>query len=319
VSGKGAFSLLVVFLALFAYLYFVELPQQGKKELDSETKLFSFTEFDITEITITGDGTRVVLQQIDGHPDTPWKLLSPIETVADEGVASAFASQLTHLKSIRKVSEGGSDLAGFGLSPPAYSIRLVLKGGNNDLLEIGADQPLGQSVYVKLGNTVHLVSKGMESYLQKKTQEWRRQELFHFFPADVTSVQLTREKEGEGRLTQSGEDWTLGEGEKGDTGKVSIFLGGLSSLRGEEFIDEGKEETLAKLGTPFFKIRLGIGTGHQEASFYKGGDLPGPIYAVTTPTAPIIILSAQSFDPIYKSIDSFRPETKTPSPPPVAP
>ncbi len=315
---KGTVALFAVLIALGATLYFVEL--RGTKKSEEEAKpIFSFSEFDIVEITITGPTDTVVLQQIKDHPETPWKIILPIDTVADEGVVSAFASQLATLESTRKVEENPSDLTAFGLDPPAYSVLVILKGQDSDILEVGGEGITGQSVYVKVGNTVYLVGNGIKSYLSRGIRDWRRQELFRFFSSDVTSVQLEWRGEVPDRaeLAKVGEEWLIKGpvSEKADFSNVFIFLGGLSSLRGEEFIDEKKEERVAALGSPLFQVKLSLGSVRQEGYFYKTASEPDFIYAATTPKAPLYKISLKRFEEIYKPISYFKLKKEEALPP----
>jgi len=173
---KSTIFLAFVLVALCSYLYFIEFPGKEKKKKAEEAKLtlFSFSESDITELTITGSSQSVSLLQIPGHPETPWKITAPIDTVADENAASSFASMLAHLKIIRAIDENPLDLTPFGLNPPIYSVRIILKGSNSDLLEVGGDGLTGNDLYVRVGNAVYLVESGIKTYLEKPLKDWRR-------------------------------------------------------------------------------------------------------------------------------------------------
>jgi len=181
---KSTIFLAVLLGVLCSYLYFIELPGNEKKKKEDEAKqtLFYFLETDITELVITGQGQSISLVQLQGHPTTPWKIAEPIDAVADENAASSFASNIAHLKIIRKVDDNPSDLTPFGLDPPAYSIQIILKGSNNDLLEVGGDGMLGDDaqgsspIYVRLGNVVYLVESGIKTYLTKSLEDWQKKE-----------------------------------------------------------------------------------------------------------------------------------------------
>jgi len=80
------------------------------------------------------------------------------------------------------------------------------------------------------------------------------QELFRFISPDVKSIQIEG-SEKKIALMKEGEAWIIKEetANKADSSKVFVFLGTLSSLRGEEFIDENKVEKITELGSPFFE------------------------------------------------------------------
>jgi hypothetical protein len=178
---KSTIFLALLLVALCSYLYFIELPGKEKRIKAEEAKqtLFSFSESDITDLIITGGAQTISLIQLQGNPDTPWKIEQPLEAVADENTAGSFASSLAHLKIVRTVDEHPSDLTPFGLNPPAYSIRIILKGSNNDLLEIGGDSLSGSDVYARVGNAVYLIDNGIKTYLAKPLKDWQKQEMSH--------------------------------------------------------------------------------------------------------------------------------------------
>ena len=172
---KPTIVLSVVLVALCSYLYFIELPAKQAKKKAEESTLFSFLESDMTELVITGDGQSLSLVQLSGNPDTPWKIAQPINAIADGNAVDTFASNLAHLKIIKKIDDHPADLTPFGLNPPAYSVRITLKGFNNNVLDVGDDGMLGNDVYVRVGNTVYLVESGIKTYLAKSVEDWRRQ------------------------------------------------------------------------------------------------------------------------------------------------
>ena len=337
---KATLGLAAILILLGSYLYFIELRGKEKKALakDAESRFFSFSEFDIMEMTITNPTNTVILQQVKDHPDTPWLMITPIETVADEGVASSFASQLASLKSIRKVEENPSDVTPFGLEPVAHSVLVTLQGGDSEILEIGGESVTGREIYVRVGNTVHLVEAGIKSYLSKEVKDWRRHELFRLFSSDVQSFELERSGQ-KIEIAKKAEEWfiksspsdsggtppasvttlavgttTAGGGQKADSSNVFIYLGTLASLRGEGFIDEGKEKKIVALGAPFLKLKFSLDALHYEAAFYKGTEEPDVVYAATTPKAPLYKISLKRFEELDKPLSYFQQPLPPPNP-----
>ncbi len=323
------------------YLYFIEIRGTEKKKTEAEAaqRLFSFSDSDIAEITVTQGGSDIVLQSVPGHPDTPWRITRPVETVADEGIVSDFAFQIANLKSTREVEKNPSDYTVFGLEPPQSSVRVILNGANSELLSVGSKSLTGSGLYVRFGNTVYLVDGEIEPFFRKRLADWRRQELFRFFSSDVKSIRLETLDHGTNQLDSQGHtvsqmgmivdegnqvveivregeegakaDWLIKgpEGdEKADGSKVFGFLGDLSSLRGDLFIDENKEAKIAELGNPFFRVSISIGSTAFEGAFYKVVSEPEQVYVVTTPTAPIYKISSARFDEVNKPRSHFKVE-----------
>lgn len=150
--------------------------------------------------------------------------------------------------------------------------------------------------------------------------------MFRFVASDVTSIYVGGKGDINAApavvavfdLVKEGEAWRMNalpldekvKPETADASKVFRFLGDLSSLRGEAFIDENKAEQVAQLGTPIFSIKLSFATTEQAGVFYKDVNDPDFIYAVTTPNAPLYKISLKRFEGIQQPISYFKPEEK---------
>ena len=79
--------LLLVFLGLAGYVYFVELDraaQEAKKKT-----LFDLEQDKVTSVTLTYPDRKIVVKKIDGK----WRIVEPIDDLADESAAVSY----THL------------------------------------------------------------------------------------------------------------------------------------------------------------------------------------------------------------------------------
>lgn len=110
---------------------------------------------------------EIVLERQAGQ----WRLTAPGQAPAEAIEVSAL-TDLAALKSERQLAAADVDLAELGLSPPKYEIQL-----NDALLQFGGIEPLEHERYVKVGETIHLISDPPSAALDDD-------------PADLVSKQL---------------------------------------------------------------------------------------------------------------------------------
>lgn len=308
---KATIFLSFFLILLGAYLIYVEIPGAEKKqaaEIEAK-KIFSFSEMSITGLTIKRAGDEIDLEHFPDHPSDRWRMIAPIMTVADERAASGLASQLVGLQSTRLVEAKPAELKEFGLDPPAYTIIITLNQTNTEILEIGAENLTGTDVYVRKGEgtSLYLVPAGIKKSLEKSLKEWRRKELFPFTPADVKAIRFAS-KQGAIEMVREGEGWAIKKpaAAPGDLSEISNVLGSLVNLRGDDFIDERKEEKRKELGEPILTALLTVDQVDRKAAFYQSPSEPESIYAVTAADAPIYKISRQSFQLIDQPPAAFR-------------
>lgn len=318
---KATIFLSLVLVILGGYLYYIEGPGEKKKQEAEieEKRLYSFSQSAVTNMTIQkADGTSIDFLHEPADPDNPWRITHPVEAIANDAAASALASQLERLESSRMIDEKVEDLKEFGLDPPVYSVIITLNRTDTEILEVGSENLTGNQVYVRkgIGTPVYLAPVSIKQTLNKELKEWRRQELFRFASTDVKRVWIDSPRQ-QIEITREGDGWRIkwpGERSgrrkpleaKGDPTEISNLLGSLSSLRGEDFIDERKSDWIKGLGEPILKLSLLIGNLEHPAFFYKAPFEPETVYAVTTPTAPIYRLSEQEFKVLEDPASSYR-------------
>lgn len=318
---KATILLSLVLIALGGYLYFIEIPGEKKKQEAEieEKRLYGFSQTAVTNLSIqTRNGASIDFLHEPADPDNPWRITHPVEAIANEAAASALISQVERLQASRMIEEKAEDLKEFGLDPPIYTVIVTLNRADTEILEVGSENLTGNQVYVRkgMGTPVYLAPVSIKQTLNKELKEWRRQELFRFASTDVKRVQIesprqqieiTREEEGwQIRWPRERSGHQKPNEAKGDPNEISNLLGSLSSLRGEEFIDERKADWIKGLGDPILNLSLRIGDLEHPAFFYQAPFEPETVYAVTTPTAPIYKLSRGAFNILEEPASSYR-------------
>lgn len=308
---KATIVLTFVLILLGAYLIYFEIPGAEKKRASeiAAKKLFAFSQSEITAITIQKPDGFIELEHFPDHPLNPWRLNRPVSMVANERNAGALASQLEQLQSTRLVEVKPAELKEFGLAPPAYTVIITLNQADTEILEIGTENLTGTDVYVRKGEgtSLYLVPAGIKKAVDKDLNEWRRRELFPFVAGDVKRIRLAS-KQGIVEIDREGEGWSIKKplAAPGDPSEISNVLGSLVNLRGEDFIDDLKEEKVKELGAPILEVRLLVDQVEREASFYQAPGDPEAVYAVTTADAPIYKISHQSFQLVDQPPAAFR-------------
>ena len=312
VRFKSTIALSLVLILLGGYLYYIEIPGEKKKQEAEvkEKRLYTFSQSAITNLTIQKpNGESIDFLHDPTNPDNPWRITHPVETLANDAAASMLASQLERLESSRMIEEKAQNLKEFGLDPPSYTVIITLNRVNTEVLEVGSENLTGNEVYVRkgAGTPVYLAPVSIKKSLNKDLMGWRRQELFNFTSSDVKRVRIESPRQ-QIEIAREGDGWQIQKPiqAKGDPTEVSNLLGGISGLRGEDFIDNKKEDWKKGLGEPILKLNLLVGDVDREALFYQAPFDPEAVYAVTTPMAPIFKLSKQTFKVLEEPASSYR-------------
>ncbi len=315
---KGTIFLTILLILLGAYLYFVELPGDAKKR-DAEikkAKLFSFEMSEITRVRIKSAKNNIELEYFPDHPTNPWRIFDPIETVANERAGDEIAGFLTELKASRLVEEKPTNLKDFGLDPPLYTVIITLQKNDTEIVEVGGPNLTGSDVYVRIGEgtSLYLMRAGIKEVLNKDLMGWRRQEIFPHEPQDISRIQLLSVN-GLMSLSRDKQGWTMRVDRamanatqvfRADRNEVANLLGSIVSLRGEHFIDHGKDALRADFAPPIMRITLKVSKVQREASFYTDEEKPDILNIVASPMDPIFQVSKKHLKTIQQAFEHYR-------------
>ncbi|MFY9268252.1 MAG: DUF4340 domain-containing protein [Candidatus Manganitrophaceae bacterium] len=313
---KATVVLSFVLILLGVYLYSVELPgEKKKKEAElQEKRLYSFSQSTITHLAIQqAKGEAIEFSYEPTHPDHPWRITRPVETLGNDAALSALLSQLGSLEASRMVEEKPEEkseaLKEFGLDPPAYLVTMTINQVDTEILEIGSESLTGSEVYVRkgMGTPIYLAPASIKKALQKDLTGWRQQTLFTFAPADVKRIRIESPRR-QMELSREGNGWEIKQpiAAKGDPNEISNLMGSLSSLRGEDFIDDRKEERKQRFGPHALKVSLLVGSVEWEALFYEAPKEPQTLYAMTTPLAPIYKINREAIRFLEEPVSTYR-------------
>ncbi len=174
---KTTLGLFGVLLVLGLYVYFAENPYREEVKTD-EKPLISFEASEVTRLDLdwppTGDA--VSFTHDASHPDTPWRMASPIEDIANKDTLSDLVRRLQQMKPapLVEAQPKTEEVASFGLSQPEVSVRLTLKQTDTEIVHFGANNFSGTQTYVRLGDAgaVYLVPSDIKRLFNPQVSVW---------------------------------------------------------------------------------------------------------------------------------------------------
>ncbi len=235
---RSTLILAVLFAALGAYLYWVELPRDP--DAPSDEPLVALTVDEVDRIELEHPGRRVVVER----KDSGWHMLEPVDAAADERTISNLLDAVAEAR-VSRTLDPGQDLPTFGLDAPSASIALT--GGGKPLAEIklGKNTPVGGSTYVLRDGDerIHLVADTLDTRLDKKASDLRDKRVLVFDEADARALRL-RTAAGEIVLSRDESGWriTAPQELRADQAKVGTLLSSLHSMRASDFVDETTDQ-----------------------------------------------------------------------------
>lgn len=123
------------------------LPARGPAP--SPPPLTGLTPGQVSRVQIgRAGGTAIVMVRRDKR----WRMIKPVRVAANRFLVHSLLG-ITQADSYGRFAAGGRDLGQFGLAAPSLRLRL------NDLeIAFGGNEPLNGRRYVRIGDTVHVIS-----------------------------------------------------------------------------------------------------------------------------------------------------------------
>ena len=262
----------VIFLALGAYVYFVEVPK-ARKEGQKE-RVVTFDKERVRELALTYADRSIRLKKGDGGR---WRITAPLETDADEATVENLIDAIADAEVEKVLEEVPDDLAPYGLDEPHATLQVeVADGPKVPTILVGKTTPVGFKTYVQRGEEkkVFLTPSSFYYGTDKQVKDLRRKEIMDFRDEDVTAIEIA----GEGTrvvVARDGSDWRIEEPavHKVDATEMGSFLSSLHGLRALDFID-GPEEDAQDYGftSPALRVKLSLGEKADGQTLLVGGE-----------------------------------------------
>ena len=260
--------LLLVALALGAFIYFYEIQGEGDR-LEAETRerhLFGGIEpGDVDWIeTRTSDGAALRAEQAEGA----WQITEPVRFAADAAV-ERMAETLAALPTDTTFENPGPD-AEYGLDPESARIVRFGVGDESYELRLGKETPVGSGVYARTGadEAIHTVASYRNTAFARSLFDLREKQILDIDPAAVGEIEV-RWPGGRvrlDRLPEGGEAdpnapearWRMRSplDARADDDAVDSLLSSLGLLRATGFVDAPDETQRGSLENPAFAVEL---------------------------------------------------------------
>jgi len=218
-----------------------------------------------------------------------WGIVRPLRTRAGRWSVDALVGVLENLKMEAVAAEATTDLARFGLVPPARTVTIGLAGGATRILHVGNSPSEGRHhVHVAGSPLVAIVPGALVGDLAKGMTELRAKRLFETSTyevegLDVEAAGMKRTYARTSSKDEQGTDvhkWkrTAPEAKELDTNKVQDALFAVGGLEVSEFIDAPAGLASYGLDSPALRVTLRH-TGGRAPAWFEVGTRDGGYYA----------------------------------------
>lgn len=301
---RSFLGMLVVLVALGAYLYFVESKKTPGDDGPKKDKVFTVEPDKIEEISIRAEsGEQTTLKKTG----TEWQIVSPVTARPDASEVSGLTSNLSTLEIQQVVDENAADLKEFGLAQPRVQVAFKAGGQEHGLL-IGSKTPPGTDLYAKRpsDNKVFLIPSFVDSTFNRKTFDLR----------DKTALRVEREKldtlevvlpERTLRFAKANGEWQMTAPAPGraDFSAVDGLAGRLGGLQMKSIAaPDGGDLKKYGLEKPSATVRLG--TGSSLATLAIGGKAEDGLYARDVSKPVVFVIDGTLLDELKKDPFEFR-------------
>jgi hypothetical protein len=303
---RSFLGLLVVLMALGAYLYFVESKRTPGSDTDEKReKVFTVEADKIDEVSIkSASGERTALKKTGAE----WQIVAPINAIPDSAEISSVTSSLATLEMQRVIDENASDLKEYGLVEPRIEVSFKADG-KPQTLHIGEKTPPGSDLYAKLADQkkVFLIPSHLESSFNKSTFDLRDKAALKLDRDKVDALEIATadhqvrfaKTEGEWRMTSPAAART-------DHTSVESLIGRLGTAQMKS-IAAAEAADLKEYGldTPAATVRIGSGSSQAALLVGKAAE-EGNVYAKDQSRPAVFTLESSLLDELKKDAPEFR-------------
>lgn len=158
-SWRKPLLLILILVALSAYLYFFDIKGAEKRDLAEEKRkkeewrkiqLFPFRTEDFEKIRLVKSNQTIVYEE----ENSAWWMKEPMTIKGNQDAVVDIIQSIMNVVETDPVADNPSDLAQFGLDRPRMEIGIKLRGeAKTRTLLLGSDNPTSTTIYAKLDDS----------------------------------------------------------------------------------------------------------------------------------------------------------------------
>lgn len=312
VRFRNTLAVAVLFLALGAYLWFVE-SEKVAKDSAKKTLLEGLKKEDVSGVTLTYPDREVVLKKTGAG----WRLEKPLETEADETTVGNLLGAVVDAELKRTLEGELQPLSTYGLEKPEVTVALTRADGKPvPPIHVGKTSPVGYSTFVRLGDSaeVKLVPSAFYHGMKKEVKDLRNKVIVDFKDEDVQKIEI---EGGDApiEIARDGSSWKIEKPQalRADDAELRTFLSSLRSIRAQDFVDAPSSLADYGLDSPRRRISLLLGKDNARKELLVGAekDREGKkeIYVKRGEGDTVFAVGTFVWSNLSKGLSSFRDKT----------
>jgi Domain of unknown function (DUF4340) len=305
-KGLRSFGgLVVILVALGAYLYFVESKKPSGSDAEKKEKAFTVEADKIEEVAIKSEsGERTTLRK----NGSDWQIVQAAGIKPDSGEVSGITSNLSSLEIQRVIDENPSDLTEYNLTQPRVEVSFKAGGKDHKLL-IGRKTPPGSDLYARIDDQkrVVLIPSFVDTTFNRTTFDLRDKAVLAVNRDEIGSLAVTTATSTM-RFDKSGGEWKLTQPVAGraDFSAVEALVSRLTTLQMKS-IAAPQPTDLAQYGLDKPAATVTIGSGSSQATLAVGkssGD--GAVFARDLSKPIVVTVESALADELKKGAADYR-------------
>lgn len=285
-----------------------EKIKEGKPASDAPPKVFNLKEDQVKQIDIKRKGGETT--SVRFNDKGKWELTAPVSLPAESTEVASITSTAANLTADRVVDPNVTDLATYGLAPPALELDITTKDGKSQKLLFGDDTPVGGNIYVKLAGDPRLLAVAAynKNTFDKTVSEMRDKHLLDFTGGKIVKLELTAKKQPMEFGKISDTEWQIVKPRpmRADTYAVDDIVTKLkNSIMDVTATDADIKRASAEFASApvFAAVTITDSAATQSVEFRKIKD---DYYAKSSALKGIVKVSKEIAGGFDKSLDDFR-------------